>query len=591
MMRTLRRIRAAALPLLVGVAPPLPTQDRTVPLTPEAWVATDSLRFREHLGRRAMYINRGVALVRGAAMANGTLELDVAATDTTNFVGVSFRAAGPRFSNVLFLRPRASGTEEAVQYGPAFNSLGVAWQVYHGEGANAVADIPRHRWIHLRIELDGPIARVFVGSATAPTLVVPRVATSGGEGFGVWTGPFGRGAYFSNIRFAADHRAPTPTPVTEPPPAGTIRAWELSNAIEAADFTPSALPEPGRLTWQGVETEPEGFVLINRYREAPVGGVPRDSAGAVLVDSVMTGRIAGCRVVYARATIAAARAETRRLQYAYSNGAVVYLNGRPLAMAMNPGGLRSTLGVMARAGDALYLPLERGDNRLVLAVIQCTGGWAVAARLDPSGQDPGAGEAGLPAVGEVVNGHVEETTYRGIRALKLVPSPETAGQDLDMLALLTAPEFGDGTIELRVAGAPRPGTPPDSRGFVGISFRTGPHGAWRDVFYLRPTNGRADDQLRRNHAVQYVSDPEYPWHRLRQESPGVYEAYADLEPGAWTTMRIEVEGSRARLYLDGGSQPALIVNDLKHGARPGRIALWAHVETDAYFGPITVTRR
>ncbi len=54
-------------------------------------------------------------------------------------------------------------------------------------------------------------------------------------------------------------------------------------------------------------------------------------------------------------------------------------------------------------------------------------------------------------------------------------------------------------------------------------------------------------------------------------------------------MRIVVEGSRARLYLDGGSQPALIVNDLKHGARPGRIALWAHVETEAYFGPVIVT--
>jgi len=82
--------------------------------------------------------------------------------------------------------------------------------------------------------------------------------------------------------------------------------------------------------------------------------------------------------------------------------------------------------------------------------------------------------------------------------------------------------------------------PPDSRGFIGVSFRTGAHGTWSDVFYLRPTNGRADDQLRRNHAVQYVSDPEFSWSRLRQESPGVYESYVDLEPGAWTSMRIEV---------------------------------------------------
>ena len=336
-----------------------------------------------YLGRPSLYINRGVALVRGASMENGTLDLDVAASDTTNFLGVVFRAATPRFSNVLFLRPGASGTEEAVQYGPAFNSLGVAWQVYHGDGANAVADVPRNRWMHVRIELDGPAARLYVDTATAPTLVVPRVVASGGAGLGVWAGAFGRGAYFSNIHYTAAPESSAQAPAT-PPPSGTILGWEISSAIEAADFTPAALPDLSRLTWQRVEAEPEGFVLINRYREAPVGGVPRDSTGAVLIDSVMTGKMAGSRIVYARTTVTAAHDETRRLQYAYSNGVVIYLNGRPLAFAMNPGGLRSNLGVMAKTGDAVYLPLRRGRNRLVFAVIECTGGWAFSATLDGS---------------------------------------------------------------------------------------------------------------------------------------------------------------------------------------------------------------
>jgi hypothetical protein len=274
------------------------------------------------------------------------------------------------------------------------------------------------------------------------------------------------------------------------------------------------------------------------------------------------------------------------MQYAYANGVVVYLNGKPLALAMNPGRLRG-LGVMARAGDAVYLPLERGRNEIVLAVIECTGGWAFSARLDPS---PPA-RAELPAVAQVLNGHVERVTYRGMRALKLVPAPETEGKDADMMAILGGPDFRNGTIQVDVAGAPRPGAPPDSRGFIGVSFRTGPHGSWSDVFYLRPTNGRADDQVRRNHSVQYVSDPEFPWYRLRKESPGVYESYADMEAGAWTTMRIEVGGTTARLYVNDAEQPCLVVNDLKHGDRAGRIALWAHVETDAYFGPVTVTAR
>ncbi len=582
--------------LLAGLAPvDVSAQATTVPLTPDAWIATDSIRFLQYLGRPSVYINRGVALVRDASMENGTLELDLAASDTTNFLGVAFRAAAPRFSNVAFLRPGASGTEESIQYGPAFNSVGVAWQVYHGDGANAVADIPRNRWVHVRLELDGPVARLFLDGATTPTLVVPRVVSSGGAGLGVWAGAFGRGAYFSNLRYTPTSRGAR---VTDAPgaaaPRGTIRDWEISNALEAAEFGPEVLPDLRRLAWERVEAEPEGFVLLNRYREAPVGGVPRDSTGAVLADSVMTGRIAGSRVVYARTTINAAADGIRRLQYAYANGVVIYLNGRPLTFAMNPGGLRG-LGVMARAGDAVYLPLRKGRNQLVLAVIECTGGWAFSARLDPAGPSPAAVQSarspGLPAIAEVVNGRVEPVTYRGVRALKLVPAPEAAARDEDMMAVLDGPEFADGTIAVEVAGAPRPGTPPDSRGFIGISFRTGSRGEWSDVFYLRPTNGRADDQLRRNHAVQYVSHPEYPWYRLRDETPGVYEGYADLEPGAWTEMRIEVEGNRARLYLNGATQPCLVVNDLKHGDRPGRIALWAHVQTEAYFGPIAITAR
>jgi hypothetical protein len=369
--------------LLAGItATAAPAQTANVPLSPEAWTATDSVRAVSYLGRPALYINRGVALVRGASMEDGTLELDVAASDTTTFLGVVFRAASPRFSNVLFLRPGSSETEEAVQYGPAFNSVGVAWQVYHGAGANAVAAVPRNRWIHLRLELAGPLARLYLDTTTTPTLVVPRVVASAGTGIGVWTGAFGRGAYFSNVRYTASAGAAAEAHPPAPP-QGTLADWELSSVVEAANFTPSTLPDLGHLTWERVTPEPEGFVLINRYREAPAGGVPRDSTGAVLTDSVMTGRIAGSRIVYARTTITASRDELRRLQFAYGNGIVIYLNGRPLAFAMNPGGLRSNLGVMAPVGDAVYLPLRRGPNQLVFAIIECTGGWAYSARLDP----------------------------------------------------------------------------------------------------------------------------------------------------------------------------------------------------------------
>lgn len=189
---------------------------------------------------------------------------------------------------------------------------------------------------------------------------------------------------------------------------------------------------------------------------------------------------------------------------------------------------------------------------------------------------------------EFVNAKAEVVSYRGRQAVHLVPLPGSEGGDGSLIALLTGTDFADGTIEADVAGAPRVGAPDDARGFVGILFRVQGHGARAENFYLRPTNGRSDDQLRRNHSVQYESAPDFPWDRLRKESPGVYESYADLETGAWTKMKIEVSGASARLYVNGAEQPCLIARDLKNGVVRGQIGLWAHVSTDGYFSNLTV---
>jgi len=139
-----------------------------------------------------------------------------------------------------------------------------------------------------------------------------------------------------------------------------------------------------------------------------------------------------------------------------------------------------------------------------------------------------------------------------------------------------------------VAGAPRGGSPTDARGFVGVSFHVQPDDTRYENVYVRPTNGRADDQLRRNHSVQYTSEPEFPWARLREQNPGKYESYADLETGAWTPVKIVVSGVRAQVFVNGAPQPCLIVNDLKLGATHGRIALWAEASSEAYFSRVTL---
>ena len=162
----------------------------------------------------------------------------------------------------------------------------------------------------------------------------------------------------------------------------------------------------------------------------------------------------------------------------------------------------------------------------------------------------------------------------------------------ETLAVIEGIDFSNGVIEAEIAGMPAPGAPEAARGFVGIAFRVQPDLKTYDAFYLRPTNGRADDQVRRNHSAQYVSHPDWPWSRLRKEAPERYESYVDLEPGKWTRIRIEVEGDHARFFVHGQSQPTLVVNDLRSGAQGrGAIALWIDETTVAHFRALRVTPR
>ena len=160
----------------------------------------------------------------------------------------------------------------------------------------------------------------------------------------------------------------------------------------------------------------------------------------------------------------------------------------------------------------------------------------------------------------------------------------------EQLAVIERSDFGDGVIEAEIAGAPRPDAGEGARGFVGIAFRLQDDLKTYDAFYLRPTNGRADDQVRRNHSVQYIAHPDFPWFRLRKEFPEKYESYVDLVPNEWTRVRIEVRGAQARLFVHGQAQPTLIVNDVKSGATGrGKIALWIDSGTVAHFRNLVVT--
>ena len=183
---------------------------------------------------------------------------------------------------------------------------------------------------------------------------------------------------------------------------------------------------------------------------------------------------------------------------------------------------------------------------------------------------------------------VSTVRHEDREALRLIEATDKRGGGM---AILNGQTFRDGTIEVEVAGRRGPYAVPTDRGFVGVVFRLSADRGKSEYIYLRPDNGRAEDQVQRNHSVQYSSHPDYPWPRLRKEFPEKYESYVDLQPGAWTRMRIEVAGTTARLFVHGNAQPNLIVNDLKHGASEGGVALWIGPGSEAFFSNLRITRR
>ena len=187
------------------------------------------------------------------------------------------------------------------------------------------------------------------------------------------------------------------------------------------------------------------------------------------------------------------------------------------------------------------------------------------------------------------NVKLEMVTFKGRKALRVSDAAPASLGDEGRLVVLSKTDFQDGVIEVDLTGEPGPNTGEGARGFVGVAFRVAPDQSRFECIYLRPTNGRAEDQVRRNHSVQYISVPGFPWHKLRKEFPEKYESYVDLLPSEWTRVKIDVRGEKARLFVNGVEQPTLLVNDLKQGQSKGAIALWIGPGTVAHFANVRIS--
>jgi hypothetical protein len=374
---------AATSLLLAGsagaVSPPATVAPPAVSIPPDSprWELQGRAKPAEYQGRPCLMLDGGLAIVKDLEMRDGVIDVDVAVTAVRGFFGIQFRIADED-AEWIYLRPHKSGYPDAIQYTPVLHT-GLNWQIYSGPGFIAPLDISRNTWFHLRLEVKGAQARFFAGDMSKPALEVSDLKSGvqkGQIGLAVLTGE----TYFAN--FAVHPAADAPWERRPPAmPPGTLTRWSISPVLDALarDLErPLSADDIAGMTWRDVEAEPPGPVVLSRVVEAPHPRVAFATDFSKRLEPQP-----GTKVIYARTVIDSDREQVRKLSLGYSDEVTVFLNGAILFRGRSAQNFRDPgfLGIMDAEDDAVWLPLKKGRNELMLAVVELGGGWGFVGRL------------------------------------------------------------------------------------------------------------------------------------------------------------------------------------------------------------------
>lgn len=354
-------------------------QTLSVPPDSPRWEFEGQAKPDEYLGRKCLSLNGGAAVIKDLEMRDGVIDVDVATPANRGFFGLQFRIGNDgKNAEWIYLRQHKSGLADAMQYTPVLNT-GLNWQIYSGPGFIGSVDIPKEVWFHLRLEVTGAQAKFYVKDMDKPALVISDLKSGVQKGqiaLAVLTGA----TYFSN--FEVRETSPVSWERRPPPmPVGTLTRWSLSPSYDALSRKleqPLSTAEAKSIQWQEVEAESPGFVPINRYRESPHPRVTFANDFSKRLDPQP-----GMKVVYARTNIRSERDQIKKLYLGYSDDVSVFLNGKILYRGRSAQNFRDPgfLGIMDAENDAIYLPLKKGENELMLAVSELGGGWGFVCRL------------------------------------------------------------------------------------------------------------------------------------------------------------------------------------------------------------------
>ena len=363
MNRRSRRWLQAAFVLILTMAslasgrPPQQASGDVVAFTPEHWDLANA-KIVDHLDRKALM---GTAFLKDIELEDGIIECDIAMkAGVRSYPGILFRVQSQEEYERVYLRPHRSPLyDDAVQYVAAFHGVD-SWQFYNGPGLTSRAVIPADRWVHVKIEVLGTQARVFLDNAPQPVLKIGDLKHGKSRG-GLGLVTMGDGnSFFSNFSFRRDiSRAFPLTPKIHVPP-GCVLDWEISQPFKKRLLDFDRYPDMKALgvsQWTKVAAQPDGVLDISRTY-GRLGAEP---------DGIL-----------ARTVIHADKEGSRKFWFGYSDEAGIFLNGRLVFYGNSAYRYRDTsfLGIVGLY-DAVSLPLKKGPNELLFVIGETSGGWGL----------------------------------------------------------------------------------------------------------------------------------------------------------------------------------------------------------------------
>lgn len=349
---------------LVAILCSTAAQTIKVPPTLDWWdIVGVNFTTETYLGKESILLKSGFISVKDSDLRDGTIEADISFPQLRSFPGFAFRMQDMNNFENFYVRPHQSGNPDATQYTPIFNGQ-AGWQLYHGEGYSKAFTFKFDQWHHIKIELHGLQAEIYIDDMQTPLIKVTELLNGwkGGK-FGLISG--GAPIRVANVQYTPKQgSSPAEIPVPASGTGSIITKWQVSNVVNRNLFEKKyqlTTEIKEKSTWTTQSSEPSGTINLSRF------GFLTETNNTMVVKVV----------------VESASEQIKELSFGFSDFVTVYLNDKAIYYGADNFMSRDyrflgTIGFF----DKLFLPLKKGSNELWFVVSENFGGWGVKAKFE-----------------------------------------------------------------------------------------------------------------------------------------------------------------------------------------------------------------